>query len=119
MSDQDATNLNHVATDAAMADSPFDSADSDVNSSRDGGDSSNGTKAIPLQPTSSNAAGALAGAGSKVVTMGRSIRLATIENFQGEEAKIIILSLVRNPREANAGIGFLAVDNRINVLLSR
>jgi hypothetical protein len=112
MSDRDATDLNHVVTDAAMADSPFDPA----NSSGSGPSAAGGS---PLQPTGSDAAALLEGAGSKVVTMGRSIRLATIDNFQGEEARFIILSLVRNPREQGAGIGFLAVDNRINVLLSR
>lgn len=36
---------------------------------------------------------------------------------QGEESKIIILSLVRN--NSKGKIGFLAMKNRINVLLSR
>eukprot|EP00898_Chlorokybus_atmophyticus_P005655 jgi/Chlat1/6090/Chrsp40S05670 len=45
------------------------------------------------------------------------LRLATIDNFQGEESKIIIISLVRNNR--NGRIGFLKSANRINVLLSR
>eukprot|EP00981_Chlorochromonas_danica_P002871 scaffold572_cov163-Ochromonas_danica.AAC.1 len=45
------------------------------------------------------------------------IRVATIDNFQGEEAKIIIASLVRsNPR---GDIGFLDVAERVNVLMSR
>jgi superfamily I DNA and/or RNA helicase len=39
--------------------------------------------------------------------------------MQGEESTIIILSLVRNPKKADQGIGFLANKNRINVLLSR
>lgn len=37
--------------------------------------------------------------------------------FKGEESKVIILSLVRNRPKGN--IGFVAVRNRINVLLSR
>ncbi|KAF4989662.1 hypothetical protein FGRMN_8976 [Fusarium graminum] len=46
-----------------------------------------------------------------------TIRLATVDNFQGEEAKIIIVSLVRsNPQRR---VGFLRTENRINVLLSR
>jgi hypothetical protein len=110
MSDRDATDLNHVVTDAAIAGSPFDPANSSGSGAAGGS---------PLQPTGSDAAALGEGAGSRVVTMGRSIRLATIDNFQGEEARIIILSLVRNPREQGAGIGFLAGDNRINVLLSR
>jgi superfamily I DNA and/or RNA helicase len=45
------------------------------------------------------------------------VRIATIDNFQGEENKIIIVSLVRsNPRKIP---GFLKVENRVNVLLSR
>jgi len=46
-----------------------------------------------------------------------SIRLATVDNFQGEEAKVIILSLVRSNRRQN--IGFLKTINRINVAVSR
>ena len=45
------------------------------------------------------------------------LRLATIDNFQGEEAKIVILSTVRsNPDER---VGFLKTPNRINVACSR
>jgi hypothetical protein len=65
------------------------------------------------------------------------IRIRTVDNFQGEEADIIILSLVRNPgTEKSKGIGFLKVitieldlspdqlnslqsSNRTNVALSR
>jgi hypothetical protein len=36
---------------------------------------------------------------------------------QGEEAKVVVLSLVRNNKAGN--IGFLKMQNRINVLLSR
>lgn len=47
----------------------------------------------------------------------QTIRLATVDNFQGEEAKVIIVSLVRsNPAHK---VGFLRTENRINVLLSR
>jgi hypothetical protein len=45
------------------------------------------------------------------------LRLATVDNFQGEEAKIIIVSLVRSNKERK--VGFLRTTNRINVLLSR
>ncbi|KAJ4137229.1 hypothetical protein NW768_002811 [Fusarium equiseti] len=47
----------------------------------------------------------------------QTIRLATVDNFQGEEAKIIIVSLVRSNPERQ--VGFLRTENRINVLLSR
>lgn len=47
----------------------------------------------------------------------QSIRVATIDNFQGEEADVIILSLVRSNSHHNCG--FVKTPNRINVLLSR
>ncbi|CAI7603373.1 unnamed protein product [Penicillium glandicola] len=50
-------------------------------------------------------------------TLLQTLRLATVDNFQGEEAKVIVVSLVRsNPRRK---VGFLRTENRINVLLSR
>ncbi|KAL6887873.1 hypothetical protein GGI43DRAFT_417260 [Trichoderma evansii] len=50
-------------------------------------------------------------------TLLKSVRAATVDNFQGEEAKVIIISLVRsNPQKK---CGFLSTSNRINVLLSR
>lgn len=45
------------------------------------------------------------------------LRIATVDNFQGEEAKVIIVSLVRSNKKRN--VGFLKTSNRINVLLSR
>ncbi|KAF2397692.1 NFX1-type zinc finger-containing protein 1 [Trichodelitschia bisporula] len=45
------------------------------------------------------------------------LRLATVDNFQGEEAKLVIVSLVRSNRTRR--VGFLRTENRINVLLSR
>jgi hypothetical protein len=49
--------------------------------------------------------------------LGDLLRVATIDNFQGEEAKVIIVSLVRSNPERK--VGFLKTRNRINVLLSR
>ena len=46
-----------------------------------------------------------------------ALRLATVDNFQGEEGTIIIASLVRS--NDRRGCGFLKTSNRINVLLSR
>ena len=47
----------------------------------------------------------------------QALRIATVDNFQGEEAKVVIISLVRsNPQNK---CGFLKTSNRINVLLSR
>lgn len=45
------------------------------------------------------------------------LRVATIDNFQGEEAKIVIVSLVRSNQARK--VGFLRTTNRVNVLLSR
>jgi superfamily I DNA and/or RNA helicase len=45
------------------------------------------------------------------------LRIATVDNFQGEEAKVIIISLVRSNMDSK--VGFLKTSNRINVLLSR
>ena len=45
------------------------------------------------------------------------LRLATVDNFQGEESDIVIVSLVRSNDEKRCG--FLRTTNRINVLLSR
>ena len=48
----------------------------------------------------------------------KKIRLATVDNFQGEESDVVIVSLVRsNPRDGR--IGFLTSEERINVLFSR
>jgi hypothetical protein len=47
----------------------------------------------------------------------RAVRLSTVDNFQGEEAKVVIISLVRSNEEKKPG--FLKTHNRINVLLSR
>lgn len=49
--------------------------------------------------------------------MSELLRIATVDNFQGEEAKVIIISLVRSNKERR--VGFLRTKNRINVLLSR
>lgn len=45
------------------------------------------------------------------------VRVATVDNFQGEEADVVIVSLVRSNNERRCG--FLSTSNRINVLLSR
>ncbi|KAL4932604.1 putative NF-X1 finger and helicase domain protein [Aspergillus undulatus] len=46
-----------------------------------------------------------------------ALRVATIDNFQSEEAKIVVISLVRSNHQNRCG--FLSTSNRINVLLSR
>lgn len=50
-------------------------------------------------------------------TLLSALRIATVDNFQGEEAKVVIISLVRSNKERKPG--FLKTPNRINVLLSR
>lgn len=49
--------------------------------------------------------------------MTNMVQLATIDSFQGEEAKVVILSTVRSNPENKTG--FLKTDNRINVACSR
>ncbi|KAL9618549.1 MAG: hypothetical protein Q9160_006733 [Pyrenula sp. 1 TL-2023] len=50
-------------------------------------------------------------------TLLQALRIATVDNFQGEEAKVVVISLVRSNKERKCG--FLRTSNRINVLLSR
>ena len=49
--------------------------------------------------------------------MSELLRVATVDNFQGEEAKVVIVSLVRSNKQRK--VGFLRTRNRINVLISR
>ncbi|KKZ67786.1 hypothetical protein EMCG_06552 [[Emmonsia] crescens] len=51
------------------------------------------------------------------IDMARMLRISTIDNFQGEEAKIVILTTVRSNPECRPG--FLKTINRINVACSR
>ncbi|KAK0433784.1 hypothetical protein EV421DRAFT_1718181 [Armillaria borealis] len=55
------------------------------------------------------------------VAVSNHVRLGTVDIFQGEEAKIVIVSLVRNSGsfDSENSIGFLKSANRINVALSR
>jgi len=46
-----------------------------------------------------------------------AIRVATIDNYQGEEAKVVLVSLVRSNEFGQ--IGFLKEPERVNVMLSR
>ena len=47
----------------------------------------------------------------------KNIKVFTVDNYQGEENDIIILSLVRSNKAFN--VGFLKISNRVNVALSR
>ncbi|KAH8107252.1 P-loop containing nucleoside triphosphate hydrolase protein [Cristinia sonorae] len=66
------------------------------------------------------------------VKVSKQVRLRTIDNYQGEEAKIVILTLVRNSggneednvvhghsNKGRVNVGFLKSENRTNVALSR
>jgi len=45
------------------------------------------------------------------------LRIATVNNFQRKETKIIVILLIRNNKKRK--YKFLKISNRINVLLSR
>uniref|UniRef100_T1J9V5 NF-X1-type domain-containing protein n=1 Tax=Strigamia maritima TaxID=126957 RepID=T1J9V5_STRMM len=47
----------------------------------------------------------------------QGVRVTVVDNFQGEENDIILLSFVRSNEDGT--IGFLRIDNRVNVALSR
>ncbi|PSN32630.1 hypothetical protein C0J52_22377 [Blattella germanica] len=47
----------------------------------------------------------------------QNVQITVVDNFQGEENDIILLSLVRSNKDAN--IGFLKTENRVCVALSR
>jgi len=47
----------------------------------------------------------------------KRVQVTVVDNFQGEENDIILLSLVRSNPERR--IGFLATENRVCVALSR
>ncbi|KAJ5924771.1 hypothetical protein N7466_008958 [Penicillium verhagenii] len=49
--------------------------------------------------------------------LSKVLRLSTVDNFQGEEAKVVVISLVRSNLALNCG--FLRSSQRNNVLLSR
>ena len=48
---------------------------------------------------------------------GQAFKVVTVDSYQGEENDIVLLSLVRSSKNGN--IGFLSVDNRVCVALSR
>jgi len=51
---------------------------------------------------------------------GTDTPVGTVDSFQGSEADVVVLSLVRNNARAGLrGLGFLADERRMNVLLSR
>ncbi|KAJ9610539.1 hypothetical protein H2200_005316 [Cladophialophora chaetospira] len=50
-------------------------------------------------------------------SLSRTLRVSTIDNFQGEQATVVIIALVRSNEQNKCG--FLIAPNRINVLLSR
>ncbi|KAG9309780.1 hypothetical protein JVU11DRAFT_10154 [Chiua virens] len=87
---------------------------------------------VALDDCEAEQADAMTGGSIQHVSVTSRVRLRTIDNYQGEEGKVVILSLVRNsggaddemeiqtasPR-ARVNIGFLKSENRTNVALSR
>lgn len=53
----------------------------------------------------------------KPYLQGQYIKVVTVDSYQGEENEIVLLSLVRSNERGN--IGFLEVENRVCVALSR
>ncbi|CAB9524123.1 NFX1-type zinc finger-containing protein 1 [Seminavis robusta] len=47
----------------------------------------------------------------------KGVRCSSIDNYQGEESDIVVISLVRSNKQGN--IGFMKERQRVNVLLSR
>lgn len=74
------------------------------------------TALSPVEDLPDDAPGRRKGALAKK-KLSELLRVATVDNFQGEEAKVIIVSLVRSNQARK--VGFLKTTNRINVLLSR
>ena len=66
-----------------------------------------------LMQEGSDNPGAKAGAGPAR----QGVRVSTVDNYQGEEARIVLVSLVRS--NDSRDIGFLKRPQRVNVLLSR
>ena len=77
-----------------------------------------GMEKIDTSDTQASMNGAQVGLeGVHKTTLLDALRIATVDNFQGEEAKVIVISLVRSNNRRS--VGFLKTSNRINVLLSR
>lgn len=57
------------------------------------------------------------GTGRGPTVLHECVRVSTVDNYQGEEALIVLVSLVRSNPEGS--IGFLKQPQRVNVLLSR
>lgn len=51
---------------------------------------------------------------------GQYIKVNTVDSYQGEENEVVLLSLVRSDsHHSNGNIGFLSIENRVCVALSR
>lgn len=55
--------------------------------------------------------------GEETAASSTGVRVSSVDNFQGEEGKVVIVSLVRS--NAKGSLGFLDQQQRVNVLLSR
>src|SRR6266545_4058011 len=60
------------------------------------------------------------GLNSRPATDGKFVGVHTVDSFQGNQADVVAVSLVRNNQEGpGSGMGFLDESSRLNVLLSR
>lgn len=60
------------------------------------------------------------GLSSRPLASGKFAGVHTVDSFQGNQADVVAVSLVRNNREGpGKGMGFLDESSRLNVLLSR
>ena len=80
-----------------------------------------GIGALDAAPSASSRPAASAGADRKPAKRGlAAVRISTIDNYQGEEAEIVVLCLVRSaPTTPKSFKGFMRESNRICVALSR
>ncbi|KAK2756551.1 hypothetical protein FQN54_005444 [Arachnomyces sp. PD_36] len=53
------------------------------------------------------------------ILQGQYIKVHTVDSYQGEENEVVLLSLVRSSRNPARNIGFLSIENRVCVALSR
>eukprot|EP00736_Rhodelphis_marinus_P010711 Rmarinus@m.13174 len=83
---------------------------------KDTNDNNNNNKGKPDTSKSANNQGNK-NSTSKDPDKTNGIRVSTIDNYQGEEANVVVASLVRSNKQRN--IGFLCEPERVNVLLSR
>lgn len=88
--------------------------DDDEDDNNDNNDNNNNNSAAT---NSSSSKMSTSSGSTKSASLASRIRISTVDNFQGEEAKVVIISTVRS--NARGSTGFLKISNRVNVMLSR